>query len=121
MPLTNHQLGRMRALRERLMTDTATVQRKTVLPDGYGGLTETYATTTTYPCWVKPAGSAPEAARLGKVVNELGWTVGMPWDADVLPSDRILIGTRVLEIQGVMTGKTYQSALEVQCKEIPSQ
>ncbi len=116
--LTEADLSIMRAAQERAMPDTCTVQRVTLTDDGYGSHTEKWDDVASYRCRLSPVASPKELLLAGQTAQVADWMVTLPHGVDVKVSDRIIIGTRVLEVTGVVQGSNWQTALRVTAKEV---
>lgn len=116
--LTETDLAILRAAQEAAMPDTCTVQRLTLEDDGYGGQTEEWDDVASYACRLAPVADPKELLLAGQTVQVADWMATLPHNADVRAADRITIGTRVLEVVGVVQGSSWQTALRVTAKEI---
>lgn len=85
-------IATMRTTIERTFDQTIIVRRKTLVPDDSGGSTET-TTETSYRGRVPaPRSLAPdERLQAGRLVAEMVWVVYLPWDADVIPADVLVL------------------------------
>jgi hypothetical protein len=81
----------MRATIARSFDKTITRRRKTFVPDDSGGSTETI-TETTYSGRVVPRPVvSDERLQAGRLVAEMVVVVYLPWNADVIPSDVLVL------------------------------
>lgn len=85
-----------------ILQSSADIYRKTRAPDVSGGQTDTYAKVSSLPCHFAPAGAFPrEREERGVLIQSLAyWTFTFAHNADVRPTDRLVVGTRTFEIQG---------------------
>lgn len=94
------------------LTDTADVQRVTLVSDGAGGFTETYATASTVAARVARSGmqSPDESVFADRLGTRTPFTVYLAWDADVRESDRLVVtlptGVQTYEVLGVVAPTT---------------
>lgn len=87
-----------------VLTDSLVVHRLTRTPDSSGGTTETYAAQAgTVPCLVAPTGGGEliVADRLGLVDT---YTISVPDSADILVTDRLVVGGTTYHVQYVPQG-----------------
>lgn len=117
MLLSAAEIAAMRADLNRMMPDSATIQRDTIGSDGSGGQTVTGTTTTgPFACRVAVA-SGKEEVIAGKLDAVGSWTITMPAGTDVLAGDRILIGSRTFEVSIPLRPRSWQLSCRVLCTE----
>lgn len=116
--LTDADLAMMRSAQEALLPDTCTVRRVMLADDGYGGQAETWGDVASYACRLSPIASPKELLLAGHPAQVADWMVTLPHDADCKAADHIIIGTRTLEVVGVVQGQSWQTALRVIAKEV---
>lgn len=81
----------MRATIARTFDQTIIVRRTTMVPDDSGGSTTT-TTETSYSGRVVPRTVVPpERLQAGRLVAETVWVVYLPWNADVIPADVLVL------------------------------
>ncbi len=115
--ITTDELASMRATLTASLPDSCAIQRVSQVSDGAGGYTESWATVATVACRVSPSGRQPEeraiADRLSATVS---YTVTLPALTDVTTRDRLVIGGRSFEIQGVLS-RTNEISRRCVCTE----
>jgi head-tail adaptor len=85
---------------EDAMPDSAAISRKTLTSDGQGGFTATWATASTVDCRIESAGRTPQERLVAeRVAPRKVYRVTVPHDADVIPADRLVIGSATYEVQ----------------------
>lgn len=104
-------LEMMRAAQELLLPTPCTISRRTLTAVGDGTYTESTATVATVCRDVATGGQELEiAARLGAKSTR---TVTLPHDTDVRPEDKIVIGTRTLNVLALLGITGWVTALRV--------
>ena len=94
--LTSDDLEIARTAQELFLPTACTITRRTLTAVGDGTFTETTATVATVCRDVATSGSEMEIAV--KLTAKLTRTVTLPHDADVRAEDKIVIGTRTLNV-----------------------
>jgi hypothetical protein len=114
------RLARFRALDERAMPDTATITRTSPgVQNADGSFEDGTTTTVTYPCRIAPLGSSPvEQVYAARLENVTGFTITLPWNADVNEKDVIVSGTQKYQVLGVLNPTSFQTSVKVACKRI---
>lgn len=92
MSLSAAELASMQAVVTDSLPTTAEVRRPTPASDGQGGVTETWATVATWPCYLSEDRRPIELAEAGRITAEGKWKACLPIAADVHPPDRLRIG-----------------------------
>lgn len=103
----------MRAAIAVWLTDTCTIQRRTLSSDGLGGQTETWTTLVTVACRITVAARRPpqEQVYAERVTSEGEWLLTLPPGTDVQGKDRISVANGpTLEVTGVLP---YSPALDL--------
>lgn len=111
--LSPTEISSMRADLERMMPDSATIQRDTLASDGSGGQSvASTATTGPFACRVALASGQEEviAGRLDAVGT---WTITLPALTDVAAGDRILIGSRTFEVKLPLRPRSWELSRRV--------
>ncbi|MCU0503877.1 MAG: head-tail adaptor protein [Anaerolineae bacterium] len=116
--LTAADLTAIRSAANASLVDTCLIKRATSTSDGVGGYTSTWTTTATVACRVAPARSPAELHLAERVAAVQGWTITLPYNTDVLPTDRLMVGSRTFEVIGRLAAETYETARRVVCVEI---
>jgi len=109
--LSATDLATMRATQALALPDTATRTRKIETPDGMGGYTTTDSTTT-YACRIAPT-SGRELEIAARLTSAVAFTMTLPYNADVVASDELVVSGRTLKIMAVLAGGAWQTALRV--------
>jgi SPP1 family predicted phage head-tail adaptor len=109
---------RFRALDERAMPDTAQVQSPTLVDDGAGGSTPTWATAATVPCRIVALTQRDAEVVIADVEKtETLYQISLPVSTTVTPEQRILVGARRFQIVTIPNG-TYDTSGALICKEV---
>lgn len=108
----------LRALANRWLIDTCTIRRGTETRTS-GGTTVTWADLATgVPCSLQPYGGASETdSQRGGLVAASEWRIRVPYGQDVAVKDRIVVGSRTFEVEGV-EARTFEVRRSVTCIEI---
>lgn len=115
------ELASMRATTEEFLPDTCSISRATPSSDSMGGFTSSWANVaTSVPCRYSPTlpSTSSEQDVSGKLTSETDWVVTLPYDQDVLVTDRIVIGSRTLEVVNLDVPRSWQVTKRVSCKEL---
>jgi head-tail adaptor len=110
-------LDAMRAAQETLLPTACTISRRTLTAVGDGTYTETWATTSTTVCRDVPT-SGRELDIASRLTTQMARTVTLPHDAAVRSEDRIVIGTRTLEVLAILSSGSWETARRVLCAEV---
>lgn len=109
---------RARSVVESLFDRTITLRRTTLVPDESGGSTET-TTLTTYSGRVSARQAVPnERLQAGRMAAEMVWTVRLPWDADVLPGDVLIVDGTELQVTDRDDIKSTKLQVLVNCYRV---
>ena len=114
--LSAAEVAAMRATQGEALPDTCSRERVTLTADGTGGHTQETATVA-YTCRVSPT-SGRDLEVAARLTSERTLTVTLPWDADVISEDALLIGGRRLEVIAPLVGGAWQTALRVLAVEV---
>jgi SPP1 family predicted phage head-tail adaptor len=117
--LTDLQLAEMRATVNDALPDTCLVQRRTIVNDGGGGQTETWADHATVACRIAPVGGGEGRVAGGRVEDETTHVVTMPAGTDVTEADRLVISSRTYEVTLVHERGAWELSKRVEAKEAP--
>ncbi len=124
MPIDASELADLRGdMQGEMLTDTCQVQRKTLTDNGGGRGSQAYVNAGTYPArmWTKPTyRDMTETVQpgAGNVSAQVLWTVILPFDADILATDRLVIAGQTLEVSERDKGRTDALLMQVLCKRI---
>jgi len=109
--------GAQRAIAVTLI-DTASVWRKTQVSDSAGGFVDTYAVVATEPCRFYTYPITPiEKEETTQVQAVVFWRFIFRHTADVVPTDRLTVGSRTFEVVNATIG-SIETVLDVLCQEI---
>lgn len=112
--LTDEELAGMRVTLDLSLPDLAEVTRATSTSDGRGGRTMVWVTVASVPCRVAPDTTRAEGTVADVVTNVQRWMLTMPSGTNVLPDDRISVGTRTFEVVAIRSARSF----EVSCRVI---
>lgn len=102
MPLTDGQVGLLRARVAQELVDACSIQTYTQATDNEGGQADTWATTQiNVPCHVAPAGIGIERIIGERLSAEVQWVVRLAHDATISVRDKIIWDGRPLEVRFV--------------------
>lgn len=110
--LSASDLEMMRSAQESLRPTACTISRQTVTAVGDGTFTSVWATASTTVCRDAATGGR-EIELAAKLTAHMTRTVTLPHDADVRTADRIVIGTRTLEVLALISITGWVTALRV--------
>jgi SPP1 family predicted phage head-tail adaptor len=114
--LSATEVAAMRAIQGEALPDTCSRERVTLTADGTGGHTQK-TDTQSYACRVAPT-SGRDLEIAARLTSAVTFTVTLPWDADVISEDALLIGGRRLEVIAPLVGGAWQTALRVLAVEV---
>jgi hypothetical protein len=115
--------GLRKALATRWRTQTATIRRGTLTPDGYGGQTipdwpAGWATVATYPARYEATGQEPDDTVIAsRLAGSVPYLVYLPPLATVLVDDRIQLDGHTFEVIGLRDQTDESNRLAV-CREV---
>lgn len=116
--LTATQLAAMRATAQAALPQTCTIQRKTVVSDGGGGTSETWADhATDVPCRIAPVGGGETGTAGDRVADESTHIITLPAQADVTEADRLEIDGQTFEATLARTRGTWEITRRVEARE----
>lgn len=117
--LTSDDLTTLKAAQNAILPDTAAVHRATTEADGLGGVTASWAPTgDAYACRISSRGIPEEYMQMAAVRGRTPWMVTLPTSADVLRTDRLVVGSRTLEVIGFTSVGAWETAKRVVCLEV---
>lgn len=100
------------------MPEAATVLRRTLVADGLGGQSVTWAEVATVPCRrAQSQGQPVEQVVAGQLRLVVLWHVTLPAGTDVLAADRIAVGPQTFEVIAP-GGASYETARRTRCVEV---
>lgn len=109
-------LETIRTAQELLLPTACSISRRTLTAVGDGTYTEATATTATVCRDAATSGRELEIA--ARLTTHTTRTVTLPHDADVRPEDKIIIGTRTLEVIAKLSMTDVVTALRVLAVEV---
>ena len=116
--LSATELATLQTIASGALDQTCVIQRKTRTSDGMGSSSETYATITT----VAAGMSQPTAGQLQNYAFMIGslaaWQIKLPVGTSVQHQDHLVIAGQTLEVQVVLSPRSYQTLLTVLASEI---
>ncbi len=116
--LTPNELQDIRAEANQILVETAEIRRRQTVPDGAGGFTVSWQPVGTVKCRLAPVGdSAQERAIADKLTAKVILTVLLPAETDIRHTDRLVVGSRILEVVGVFA-KTEEIVRKVIAAEV---
>lgn len=103
--LRTEELASLRADVIKNWSETGTLQRKTVTPDGMGTTAATWTDIATdVKCAVAPIGTfGKDLLNNVGLQDGTGWTIRVGVDVDIQSGDRFLVRNMILEVNGVTT------------------
>lgn len=120
--LTTAQLAGMRADANRLLDKMATVYRRTLTTDSSGGQADSYeAQSGTVACRLSATSvksRARDMARGERIEAAEGWMVSLPIGADVIETDRLLIGALTYEVVSAADPRSFEVNLRLIVKKV---
>lgn len=119
VPVTTAELAAMRATLTETLPLTAVIQRVTRTSDGMGGGSAAWNAAGTAQCRVGPGGTQPEEKLIAdRLAGVTAWTVTLPAETDVAAADRIIVGSRTFEVEGVLAPRSWEIGRRVVCREV---
>ena len=115
--LSAADLAAMRTTQEAALPDTATIKSATSGRSDTGGVTTSWGGTTAVACRLSSRGVPEEYLAMGAERGVQYWMVTLPYGTAVTADNRLVIGTRTLEIVGFASGGKWETALRAVCKE----
>lgn len=94
------------------------IQSATETRNGYGEAVKTWSTVTTVWASVEPL-RGRELFDAEQVQSEISHRVRVRYSGSVTPQNRLLFGSRVLEIQAVINVNERNREMQLMCKEMP--
>lgn len=125
--LSAADLAGMRATAAQAFPDACTIERKTVVSDGGGGQTETWAPLAAgVACRISPlkggeatSGTSDGASAGDRALDETTHVVTMANGQDITEADRIVIGARSYEVLLVRQRGEWELTRRVDVQEAP--
>ena len=112
--LTDAELEAMQSTSTAALPELADITRSTATSDGRGGNTLVWATVASVPCRVAPDTTRAEGPVADVVMSVQRWMLTLPAGTNVLPRDRITVGTRTFEVVNVRSPRSF----EVSCRVV---
>lgn len=103
------QLDFCRKISQKNLTSEAVVERSAATPDQYGAQTLTWSVVGTYPASLSMGdpGDSEKRAETDRVEAHKRFTVTLPYNADVLANDRIMINGQGFEVIEPIVDHSY--------------
>ncbi len=101
----------------KMLRQTGTVQRATQLQDDIGDTASTFTTSSTIKCLVQPV-SGQVRAVAGSVGVEVTHKMFCLYSADILESDRLVIGSTIYDVVFVADASGQGHHKEVDLREV---
>ncbi len=112
------ELAAMQAAQNAIFDLSCQIQRKTNTADGYGGVTEAWATIAT----VNVGMAQPNAGQLTNYAYVIGslpaWQVHLPYGTSVQAQDHLIISSQTLEVQVVLNLRSNPTMVTVLASEV---
>jgi len=99
------------------LSDSATIQRHTLVSDGAGGTTETWASLAVVPCRITHAGGGESGSPADRIAEETTHVVTLAAQTDIEESDRIAVGGITYEVTLVRKRGSWELSRRVEVKE----
>lgn len=100
------------------LNTTATLSRKSSVPDDMGGQTDEYSEVATYRCSFERYQITPvERENTVTLISSSFWRFTFPYGTTILTSDRLVCNGRAFEVVASATG-SLEVATRVLCQEI---
>ncbi len=117
--IPRNELAAMQAVSLASLEQSCVVSRVTRAPDGYGGVTETWAPIATILCNVAQPNAGLMQAYADRLSSQRTYLIRLPEGQDVARDDRLLIsGTETLVVQAVLVPQSYSTACRVLASEV---
>jgi hypothetical protein len=111
-------IGRAEQIIQKTLNATATIIRKSHVPDTTGGFTDTYATVGTYPCSFSRYQITPLERETTFGINAIAfWQFVFPVRTQIHITDRIICNSRTFEVVSAASG-SWEIAARVLAQEI---
>lgn len=113
---STNDLNKIRAEREKLLSETVYVQRLTRISDEAGGSSEVWATVATVAGSLVQSGGNERviADRIGAVLT---YTATIPHDTEILQGDRLQVNGRQYQVETILE-RSEKTALRIICVEV---
>jgi len=116
--LSAAELADMRTVQAQAMAGTCVITRRTLVADGMGGYTETWAAAGTVAGRVWPATeSGAESLIADRITESDAWVITLPYATDVTAKDRISYEGRTFEVVAPIA-HTWETARRVVATEV---
>jgi len=100
-----------------MLKQSATVSRPTASEDSYGDNVLTYSTSSTIKCLIQPKGGR-ERAMAGSTGVEVTHTMYCLYAADVVESDRIVVGSTIYDVVFVADSAGMNHHKQIDLREV---
>jgi hypothetical protein len=120
--LDSDELTAMRVVANESLPDTCTIQTRTEVDDGAGGIVLSWANTyVEVPCRMAPAIglSAANEDNIGaRITGENVWTLTLQFDQGISQTDRVVFANRTFEVTYIGADRTWQILKRVNLVEL---
>lgn len=112
--LSADDLAALQATQEAALPSTCTITRRSLLPDGQGGYTETWATlAASVACRMSALRNPTEQVVGERFVGKTLWQLTLPAGQDVTHEDRVTVEGLAYEVAGINSGGAWETARRV--------
>lgn len=103
LKMSDYELGQLRATQESVMPELVTIERKSIVSDGFGGATTQANTTvaTNVPARITQAQVIPMAGQAARTLELEQWTIRVPHGTDLQDEDYVIWGSFTLIVEDV--------------------
>jgi hypothetical protein len=122
--LTQRQLAKMRRVANRLLPDTATILRRTMVDDGAGGEEATYNAIGATLCRFSAVDiktRIKDQMTAGRIQSNEGFLMSFPHDADIQETDRLAINGNTYDVISAGDKRSFEVNKRFIVKRVPEQ
>lgn len=100
---TAHELTEMRAVQERAMPETVTIERRNLSSDGFGGVVDGARSTvaSNVPARITQAQVQVMYGQVARDLQVEKWTIRVPYGTDLQDEDFVIWGSTVFQVEDV--------------------
>lgn len=115
--LTSADVAKMRATAGSALPDTCVLMRNTLVSDGGGGYTETFAAGGTVSCRLSPQGGVER--ELGdRITPEADWVITLPPTTFIETDDRIMVAGGTFDVVAVRARANWEITRRVDTRKV---
>lgn len=114
-------LAFIRSEQLKALGSTATIYRRTLTDDGNGGKETTYPTSSTSACRLVFFGGRPvmpDTASASKIDPKERFILTLPYDADILETDRVAVEGSTYEVISSKAARTWETVKRFLVKRV---